>query len=251
MVNNIINKVVNLPRLLEKTNRNNPSGEKIVNVISTFGRDDILCKITDSISKVLINNKMVSKFTYTKRTAASLKNKLNNSKYVSLKEKYGSSIRCNRPRCKNCNRMSNLDYIKDANGKKHSTTSGKCTSRNIIYAATCQLCLENYTGKSTQMSSCRNNGHRGKFIKYANDMGRGGNHQKYIVDDEYSLGIHLYNEHGIVDTEGFDSSYRFTILESCSPRNLDVKEHIWVQKLKSIYPHGLNLVSPFGLPLLD
>ena len=101
------------------------------------------------------------------------------------------------------------------------------------------------------MSSCRNNGHRGKFIKYAKDMGRGGNHQKYIVDDEYSLGIHLYNEHGVVDTEGFDSSYRFTILESCSPRNLDVKEHLWVQKLRSIYPHGLNLVSPFGLPLLD
>ena len=104
---------------------------------------------------------MVSKFTYTKRTAASLKNKLNNSKYVSLKEKYGSSIRCNRPRLKNCNRMSNLDYIKDVIGKKHSTTSGNCTSRNITYAATCQLCLENYTGKSTQMSWCRNNGHRG------------------------------------------------------------------------------------------
>ena len=36
-----------------------------------------------------------------------------------------------------------------------------------------------------------NNGHRAKFIKYVKEMERGGNHQSYVVDDEYSLGIHL------------------------------------------------------------
>ena len=39
-VNNIINKVNNLPRLLDKTNANDSSGEKIVNAFSTSGRDD-------------------------------------------------------------------------------------------------------------------------------------------------------------------------------------------------------------------
>ena len=52
MVNNIINKVTNSPRLLDKTNAD-------VNVISTFGRDDMLCKINNSVSKVLTSNKLV------------------------------------------------------------------------------------------------------------------------------------------------------------------------------------------------
>ena len=72
-----------------------------------------------------------------------------------------------------------------------------------------------------------------------------------MKDDEYSLGIHLYNEHGITGSEGFDETYKFTILEKCSPRNLDIKEHYWIQKIRCLYPHGLNLASPFGLPLID
>ena len=135
--------------------------------------------------------------------------------------------------------------------KKHKTASGSCISNNLIYAATCQLCYKNYTGKSTQMCSNRNNGHRAKFVKYVKHMQRGGNHQKYILDDEYSLGIHLYNEHNLIHSEGFDETYKFTVLENCSPRNLGVREHLWIQKLRSLYPHGLNLVSPFGLPLVD
>ena len=251
MVNNIIDKVANLPRVLEKTVNDDSSNDKIVNVISTYGRDNYLCEISDSVSKILTENKLVTKFTYTKKTAASLRNKLCNSKYISLNERFGPSVPCNRPRCKNCVRMSNVDYIRDANGKKHKTAKGNCTSRNIIYAAICSICFKKYTGKSTQMCSCRNNGHRGKFIKYVSHMQQGGDHLKYTLDDEYSLGIHLYNEHDITESVGFDQTYKFTILEVCSPRNIDVREHHWIQKLRCLYPHGLNLISPFGLPLLD
>ena len=103
----------------------------------------------------------------------------------------------------------------------------------------------------SQMCACRNSGHLGKYTKYIKDMAKGGDHQKYILDDEYSLGIHLYNDHQITDIKGFDTYYKFTLLENCSPRNLAIKEHLWIQKLRSLYPFGLNLVSPFGLPLLD
>ena len=77
MVNNKINKFTNLFRLLDKTMPMiDISGEKVANVISTFGRDDIRCKIIDSGSKFLISNKLVSKLGYTKKTAASHKSKL-------------------------------------------------------------------------------------------------------------------------------------------------------------------------------
>ena len=85
------------------------------------------------------------------------------------------------------------------------------------------------------MSARRNKGHRAKFIKYVKEIERGGNHQSYVVDDEYALG-----------DETFEKNYKFTILEYCSPRNLYVKEHLWVQKLRS-----LNRLRLFGLPLLD
>ena len=68
--------------------------------------------------------------------------------------------------------MSEGESIIDSIGKKHKTAKGTCTSSNIIYAATCKICLKNYTGKSTQLCSNRNNGHRAKFVKYVKHMQR-------------------------------------------------------------------------------
>ena len=70
------------------------------------------------------------------------------------------------------------------------------------------------------------------------------------LDDEYTLRIHLHDVHHITDPNAFDNYFRFTILENCNPRDLPKKEHLWIQKMKSIYPRGLNLNSPFVLPLL-
>ena len=70
------------------------------------------------------------------------------------------------------------------------------------------------------------------------------------LDDDYALGVHLHESHNITDVNGFDNNFKFTILENCNPRDLPIKEHLWIQKLRTVYPHGLNLSSPFGLPLL-
>ena len=47
MVNNIIDKVASLPRLLEIINNDTSATAGVINVISTFGRDEFLCKIAD------------------------------------------------------------------------------------------------------------------------------------------------------------------------------------------------------------
>ena len=61
--------------------------------------------------------------------------------------------------------------------------------------------------------------------------------------------MHLYKNHGLTEKEAFNESYVFTILQVCSPKNLDVQEHKWIQKLKCVAPHGLNSHDPFGIPI--
>ena len=68
--------------------------------------------------------------------------------------------------------------------------------------------------------------------------------------DKYTLATHLKETHGISTLTGLDDNYKFTILEKCSPKNLDIKEHLWIQKLKTLTPFGLNLNSPLGFPIL-
>ena len=68
--------------------------------------------------------------------------------------------------------------------------------------------------------------------------------------DRYSLALHLHRDHNIVLENGLDDYYTFTLLEKCSPKSIDVKEHLWIQKLKSLPPFGLNLNSPLGFPLV-
>ena len=48
----------------------------------------------------------------------------------------------------------------------------------------------------------------------------------------------------------FDSSYRVFILMNSSPTNLEVNEHKFIQKLRTLKPYGINSCDPFGMPLL-
>ena len=122
---------------------------------------------------------------------------------------------------------------------------GNCTSKNLIYHAACKHCQKVYVGKTTQILSNRINGHRNKF----NDCRR--NPRKKIkVTEDHLLGLHILYQHGLKSSNAFDNSYDFTILDTCHPKDLDRKEHIWIQKLKCVAPYGLNAHDPFGIPIV-
>ena len=128
-------------------------------VISTYGKDDVLCDITKSIAPMLVENKIMDRFQYIKKTASSLKSTLSNSKQIALRNRHGYSEACGRGGgCKNCKLMTGNNFIRARNGKKVNTAPGNCLSRNIVYAATCLLCNKNYTGRSIQQHARRNNG---------------------------------------------------------------------------------------------
>ena len=175
---------------------------------------------------------------------------LNNLKCISTGNKLGISKPCTQRLCKTCFLMSGKDEITNAKKKKFKTGLGDCKTQNSIYCGTCKLCTKNYVGKSTQPEHKRVNGHRNDMKRYANNPQILNNNVDISEKDRYSLAIHLHSDHNIISQNGLDNHYTFTILEKCTPRSLDVKEHLWIQKMRSLAPFGLNLNSPLGFPLV-
>ena len=232
-------KVQSCKRKLEKVEKEDclNDDDGTIMVISTYGRDQLLTEATKNIEK----HSDSIKFQYVKKTGPSLKSILVKSKVSSLGLPFGKIICCNVGNCKGCDMMSKEDFVTDINEKKHRTAQGECKSRNLIYHAKCKHCSKGYVGKTTQKLNGRISGHRGKFNEFLyQDTSR-------LNDEDNLLGLHLFHKH---HTSNFDDSYSFTILEKCNPKHLDLKEHVWVQKLKCVAHYGLNSHDSFGIPVV-
>ena len=244
LIDNILKKVKEIPRTLEKKNRVWELNNKVL-LTSTYGRDKEFKSIVEEKCKPYkVTVQHVSK------TGATLKNLFSNLKCVSLGKKYGLSKPCTQPRCKTCALMSGKDVIVNSKNKSYKTSMGNCKTNNCIYGATCNVCGKNYIGKSTQVEHKRINGHRLDMKKYMENPQIVNLNTELREKDRYSLAIHLHRDHSITSIHGLDTHYLFTILEKCTPKSIDVKEHSWIQKMKSLTPFGLNLNSPLGFPLI-
>ena len=243
LIDNMFCKVSKTERKLMKQQAEVTSDVACVRVVRTHGRDQKLVKTLEHIEK---HSEFIS-FSYTKKTAPSLNNILVKSKYASLGQHKGRTLPCQRPKCMTCEMVSRADEITGPNGKTIKTVAATCTARCVIYHASCRLCAKKYVGKTIQPLSGRVNDHRGKFyecLRYKGDR------RDLIDDDDHTLGLHLFFQHGKRDTRGFNGSFCFTVLELCNPQNLDVKEHLWIQRLETIKPYGLNSHDPFGFPFI-
>lgn len=62
-------------------------------------------------------------------------------------------------------------------------------------------------------------------------------------DDESVLGAHLYFVHHKRVKSDFNNCYVFDIISQSNPDNLRKFEQFFINKLKSLYPFGLNQVN--------
>ena len=66
----------------------------------------------------------------------------------------------------------------------------------------------------------RMSGHRESFYKVLRN-----DEDVDTSNDDFSLGLHLVNEHNCVDKEDFNENYNVQILEKCRPSDLEKNEH--------------------------
>ena len=190
-------------------------------------------------------------FKFVKKTAPSVGSKLATLKKMSLGITTGGTSKCGSPtnRCQCCKVVPDTPVTSlNVNGKKVVMPSGNCKSKNVIYLAKCNLCIDNcYVGRTVQTLNKRVTGHRSGFstvvdkgLDYVNSPD---------PDDTYSLGVHLHKVHGL--TSDFNKYYKFHVLEHVSPSTMEKSEHLWIHKLNTLFPHGINRTNPFALPVLD
>ena len=126
---------------------------------------------------------------------------------------------------------------------KVRTAAATCLSYNIIYLVVCSICQKHYVGRSTRHLKTRIGEHRRHYYSILNN-------NSYDTDsDDAALGAHLF-EHGLNSRTDFDKNYSVCVLEICSPKLLEVKEHLYIHRLNSLTPNGINMSNPFSIPLL-
>ena len=264
MVQRISKKVLSVNRDLSVLIKRHPSNVSVapitpahkVRIISTFGTDDSLVEcVKEAIPHLNQTKSFKSKnvsFDFVKKTAPSLGSKLAILKKMSLGISVGGTSACStspNTTCQCCKVISPVPISNvTVNGQKVVLPNGNCKSKNIIYLAQCNLCSNKcYVGRTVQTLNKRVNGHRQslstvvkKGLNYVNSPD---------TEDTFCLGIHLFNEHGI--TSNFNDYFTFHVLEHVSPLQMEKCEHLWIHKLNTLFPYGMNRSNPFGLPVLN
>jgi hypothetical protein len=273
MIQNIATKVLSMERKLPNPpNSSNSSivvpttpSPKKIRVISTFGSDSDLVNVVRSFQSELSaspsfastpdltstpnSSKDKGLFQLVKRTGASLRSKLVKSKQMALNKGNGRTNCCNHKNCQCCRIIADEDKI-DVNGIIARPSGGCCTTYNVIYCFVCLKCTKGYVGRTVQRLSDRAGQHRRNYYAMLKDITNALTSDIYRQDDEYSLGLHLIEDHGLNCKNDFENSYILFILDTCSPRMIELNEHRFIQTLKTLKPHGINAVDPLGIPLL-
>ena len=211
-------------------------------VIRTFGRNTNSINATKKLEKKF----PTLKFKNVNKTGSSFRNMLEKTKNIALGPQMGQTVKCNRARCKSCNLMSQKNHIM-CNKKKYFSAFGSCLSKNIIYNAQCKLCDKMYVGKTTcviefqgivlffmnafpKMETLTVSALLMKMSSFWECI--------YTKNMVFPLGRHLINH-----------TFLLFCKCACSPKNIDVQEHKWIQKLKCVAPYGLNSNDPFGISI--
>ena len=282
MTNNISNKVLKMQRNLERKGQSLSQAAANtttpIRVVSTFGSDNDLVKSVKKLEPVLSrtrsfslsdafisptpsppvsrihspvpgpsnipNNAPLNRkiFQFVKKTGASIRSRVVKVKTLAIGDRFGKTRPCGDRNCMCCSMISEKTSVK-YNKNTVKISGGTCSSYNIIYLVNCTLCNRPYIGRTTRTLKTRIGEHRRNFYKILDGC-------NFEVDnDEFALGAHLHN-HGFSDKNDFSKIFEVCILDRCSPKVLETKEHRYIHLFNSLVPEGINLSNPFSIPLL-
>ena len=254
MVKNITSKVLNSERdISRKENQDIEENKKII-VVSTFGADDTITEAVKESEENLrktqsFRNQTGPLFKFVKNVGPNIRSSLNYLKKQALGTKKGQASMCGGRGCKAC-RMLWTSPIVTIGNRRIKLTEGNCKSGNICYFAKCQICDKPYTGRTVELIHKRINGHRKYYKEILKNAENGTNQEIDSNSDLWMLGLHLHLDHGLTDPDAFDKYMKFGILEVVNPTEIEKKEYIWMHRLNTFQPTGLNIEYPFGIPFL-
>ena len=113
----------------------------------------------------------------------------------------------------------------------------------MIYLVVCKICGKPYVGRTIRLLRDRIGEHRRAFYRVI----RGD--KVDLNNDDFSIGIHLHSDLGLVDRDDFNNNCLVCILDNTSPNMIEVKEHKYIHLLKTLRPLGMNTNNPFKIPL--
>lgn len=135
-----------------------------------------------------------------------------------------STQKCHTPRCLTCLIFVESDtfHSESTNTTYHIRQPLSCHTTHVIYIITCTRCNIQYVGETTTTLRTRMNNHR-NHIKHSYD---------HPVARHFNAPSHTLNHLTVQPIEQVHSQDVAYLLQ---------REKFWMQKLKTIAPHGLNI----------
>lgn len=136
----------------------------------------------------------------------------------------GHSAGCGNAHCKCCKLMSRKSRIISSYNHKSFITPQytNCNSKNVIYLLECTKCTKGnqYVGQTTRCMNVRLAGHR--------------------AASRIKTNLPLYKHFISKKDHSMERDIKITILEKTSAPLLTSRESLWINRLQTVYPHGLN-----------
>ena len=263
LVDDILDPLMYLPRCLDYNNKEDAGEKKFITPwIATFGAGyDVAKNLCPKLNEKLSLSETwkdsdIPVLHMVARKAPTLQDKLFKRKSLALRPLDNAIQPCSNliskrrgPKCICCTMVGKNSTI-STNGVTVTCAGGNCKSNNIIYCIKCKICTDHncYVGKTVSELHSRISQHRSHFNKLLRKQSTS-NHNDFNtmeVDDEQILGVHLYFKHGMRNSADFNSCYSVDILSNYSPRDMRRVEQLFIDKLKTLTPYGLNQCNSVG-----
>ena len=99
-------------------------------------------------------------------------------------------------------------------------------------------------GRSVQLLRVRIGQHRRAFYRVIDGE------MVDVTNDDFSIGVHLYHDHGLASRSDFNDNVSVYIIDNASPKLLAVREHLYIHLVGTLRTLGLNSNNPFNIPPL-
>ena len=143
--------------------------------------------------------------------------------------------------------MANSNKItSNVSRKVFQVPDANCKARCLVYAAECSICHIQYVGQTTTALRQRINGHR-SWMNKEKDNDAVESQDRFKREDEAVCANHIKISHGCHTASEFNSVYKFTVLTLNPAAGLDKAEQLWISKMVTMAPFGLNIDKPCGV----